>query len=279
MSYQLCRDVYIFQSSVWQTNSSVILNEAANIIIDPCYFPVEIQVIADFVNRRRSFNKYIIFTHSDFDHLAGYQYFKKAKLIGQEGIAACDREVQVRQLEETDQTYFIKRKTPFVFPQLDLTFQTDYRISLKNDELVLIHAPGHTADSSFIISTGKRIMFAGDYLSDLEFPFVYFNTGAYLRSLELAAKLVRDLALEYVVPGHGEAALGTDEILARINTDREYLTNLVEEARNLLGLGLREREIIEVLGSLKYKNEPIAEAIRKMHEENVKLVLQELQTF
>ncbi len=164
MPYQLCQDIYIYQSSLWQTNSSVILNEAANVVIDPCYFPVEIQVMADFVTRKRSFNRYIIFTHSDFDHIVGYQYFKGAKLIGHEDITFCDREAQVTQLNEIDQTYYIRRKTPFVFPELDLTFRTDYRISLKNEELVLFYAPGHTNDCSYIISTGKKVMFAGDYL-------------------------------------------------------------------------------------------------------------------
>ena len=279
MSYQLCRDIYIYQSSVWQTNSAVIINEAANVVIDPCYFPVEIQVMADFVNRRRSFNKYIIFTHSDFDHIVGYQYFKGAKLISQEEMAFCDREAQVAQLKEIDQTYYIKRKVPFVFPNIDVTFGQDYRIPLKSDELAMFHAPGHTGDSAFIISTAKKVMFAGDYLSDLEFPFVYFNTGAYRKSLDLAEKLVRDFAIEYLVPGHGDPAVGAGEITARIKADQEYLDALREKAQDLFVQGLQEREIIEVLKGIEYKNEGISGAMVRMHEENVKAVLKELQTF
>jgi len=277
--YQIAQDTYIFQSCIWQTNSCVILNEAANIIIDPCYFPVEIQVIEDFVSRRKSFNKYIIFTHSDFDHIVGYQYFKGAKLLGHGEMARCDREAQVLQAREIDQTYYINRKTPFLFPELDLTFASDFRVPLKGDELALFHAPGHTADSIFIVSTAKRVLFAGDYLSDLEFPFIYFDSGAYSRTLELAEKIVRDFQIEIVVPGHGELAKGREEIFERINNDKEYLANLLENAQDLCFQGLQEKEITEVLKGIKYRNEPIEGSMLKMHEENIRLILKEIQSF
>ena len=279
MPYQLVKNIYIFQSSMWQTNSAVILNEAANTIIDPCYFPVEIKVIADFVNRRRSFNKYIIFTHSDFDHIVGYQDFKGARLIAQEELCFCDEEEQLIQLREIDQTYYINRKIPFEFPKPDAIFGREHRISLKEDELILLHAPGHTGDSCFIISQANRVMFAGDYLSDLEFPFVYFNTGVYLKTLELAARLVKEYDIEYVVPGHGDIAKGKDEIEERINWDREYLGNLNETAQDLFIKGLSEREITEVLKEQNYRDEPIENAMAKMHLENIRLVMKELQRF
>ncbi len=279
MPYQILRDINIFQSSVWQTNAVVITNEAANIIIDPCYFPVEIQIIADFVNRRKSFNKLIIFTHSDFDHVIGYQYFKGAKLLAQEEMKFCDASLQLAQLKEIDQTYYIKRRFPFVYPELDITFETTQHIHLKDDELILFHAPGHTADSCIIISKEKRIMFAGDYLSDLEFPFVYFNIQAYQRSLELARKLVADYEIEYIVPGHGEVAAGQTEILTRIENDKAYLSEMVEKAEDLFIQGLQEHEIMEVLKGLKYRDEPITGSMLRMHSENIKMVLKELKSF
>lgn len=279
MPYQLLKNINIFQSSMWQTNTAVIFNEAANVVIDPCYFPVEIKVIADFVNRRRSFNKYIIFTHSDFDHIVGYQHFKGARLIAQEELCFCDEEDQLIQLREIDQTYYINRKIPFEFPKPDVTFRHDYRIPLSDDELLLVHAPGHTSDSSLIISLANRVMFAGDYLSDLEFPFVYFNTGAYLKTLELAAKLVKEYDIDYVVPGHGDIAKGKKEINDRIRGDKEYLESLTETALDLFVHGLPEWEITAVLKELKYRNEPIENTIAKMHLENIKLIIKEFRRF
>ncbi len=279
MPYQIARDIYVYQSSIWQTNSSVILNEAANIVIDPCYFPAEIQVIADFVNRRKSFNKYIIFTHSDFDHIVGYQYFRDARIIGHEEITYCDRDAQLIQLREIDQTYYIKRKLPFIFPELDMTFTGEFKIPLKGDELAMFHAPGHTGDSAFILSKARRVLFAGDYLSDLEFPFVYFSTRQYRKTLDLAEKLVKEYDIELLVPGHGDIAVGQDEILDRVNSDREYLAALVEKAEELLVQGLQEGEINEVLKDIKYRNETIDGAMARMHAENIRQVLKELRSY
>lgn len=277
MPYQLVQDIFIYESSIWQTNSSVIINETANVVIDPCYFPVEIQVMADFVNRKKSFNRYVIFTHSDFDHIVGHQHFKGARLIGHESITTADREAQLAQLEEIDQTYYVRRKTPFIFPEPEVTFEKELRIPLKEDELLLHHAPGHTGDSIFIVSPGKKVMFAGDYLSDLEFPFVYFSVGAYRKSLDLAARLVEDFDVEYVVPGHGEIAGGKEEIFYRIDSDKVYLDTLSEQARELTLQGLQECEIIEVLKDIKYRGEAIEGAMARMHSDNIRQVLTEMQ--
>ncbi len=279
MPYRMAPDIYIYQSSIWQTNSVVILNQTANIVIDPCYFPAEVRVIADFFNRKRSFNRYVIFTHSDFDHIVGYQYFKNTKLVAHDEFAFCDRDSQLVQLREIDQTYYVHRTIPFVFPEPEITFRNDCRIPLKEDELVLFHAPGHTGDCIFIISPARGVMFAGDYLSNLEFPFVNFSTAAYKRTLDLAEKLVRDYNITSIVPGHGDIAVGKDEITGRLENDREYLLVLTEWAQDLFVQGLQAREIAEVLAGLKYRNRPIEGAMLKMHMENIKLVISELQTF
>lgn len=279
MPYQVVPNIYVYQSSMWQTNSSVILNEASSIIIDPCYFPAEIEVIADFVNRRKSFNRYIVFTHSDFDHIVGYQYFKDSRLIGHEETLFCDKEVQLLQLREIDQTYYVNRRIPFVFPEPDITFTGEYQIPLKGEELMLFYAPGHTGDCVFVVCRESGVMFAGDYLSDLEFPFVGFSSAKYLKSLDLAERLQKEFKIGYVVPGHGVVAEGSAEITERIRRDREYLSRLTEKAQDFFVQGLQESEIIEVLKGIKYKGEPITGILSRMHLENIRLVLRELQTF
>ncbi|MBU7008110.1 MBL fold metallo-hydrolase [Phosphitispora fastidiosa] len=279
MPYRIAPDIYVYQSSMWQTNSAVIINQTANLVIDPCYFPAEIRIIADFVNRKRSFNRYMIFTHSDFDHIVGYQNFKNYKLVAHEEFAFCDRDSQLIQLNEIDQSYYVLRTPPFVFPDPEITFQGTYRISISGDELLLVHAPGHTGDCIFVISLERGIMFAGDYLSNLEFPFVNFSTAAYKKTLDLAGKLVRDHNITCVVPGHGDIADGREEIFDRIESDREYLVSLTEWAQDLFVQGLQTREITEVLSGLPYRNRPIEGVMLKMHIENIKLVISELQSF
>ncbi|WP_418792023.1 MBL fold metallo-hydrolase [Phosphitispora sp. TUW77] len=278
MPYKIAPDIYIYQSSMWQTNSAVIINETANLVIDPCYFPTEIRIIADFVSRKRSFNGYIIFTHSDFDHVIGHQYFKNFKLVAHEQFLLCDRNYQIIQLNDIDQTYYVRRTIPFIFPEPVITFQETYKIPIKGDELILVHAPGHTGDCIFTISPERGIMFAGDYLSNLEFPFVNFSPAAYRKTLNLAAKIITDYNITCVVPGHGDIAYGREEINDRIQSDRDYLTGLTEGTQDLLARGLQAGEIIEALSGLKYRNRRIEGVMLKMHIENIKILISELQT-
>lgn len=276
MPYMLTKDIFVFQSSIWQTNSVVILNEAVNVTVDPAYFPAEIQVIADFAARKRSFAKYLVFTHSDFDHIVGHQYFREARKIAHENILHCDREAQFLQLREIDDTYYVRRQAPFEFPEADITFRDEFALPLKDDTLLFYPAPGHTADCLFIVSPAKKVLVAGDYLSDLEFPFIYHNSDEYLHSLELAAALTEKFQLEYTVPGHGEPAGTRAEILQRIERDKNYIRELTERVRDYLLSGLQEKEILEVMKEMDYDNERITGMLVKMHLENVRLVIHEL---
>lgn len=276
MPYRLTKDVFVFQSSIWQTNSVVILNEAANVTVDPAYFPAEIQVIADFAARKRSFAKYLVFTHADFDHIVGHQFFRDARKIAHENIRQCDREAQLMQLREIDDTYYVRRQMPFEFPEADITFKDELSLPLNEDNLLFFPAPGHTADSLFIVSPAKRVLIAGDYLSDLEFPFIYHNSAEYLRTLELAAELTKLHELEFVVPGHGEPGGTKVEIMDRIERDKAYISELTDRVREYLLQGLQEKEIMEVMKEMDYDNERITGMMVKMHLENVRMVVDEL---
>lgn len=276
MPYMLTKDIFIFQSSIWQTNSVVMLNKAANVTVDPAYFPAEIQVIADFAARKRSFSKYVAFTHTDFDHIVGHQPFRDARKIAHENIMHCDREGQLLQLKEIDDTYYVRRQVPFEFPEADITFKDEFTLPLKEDTLLFYHAPGHTADSIFIVSPAKKVLIAGDYLSDLEFPFIYHNSSEYMDTLDLAARLTETYDLEFIVPGHGEPGGTKAELLGRIGRDKDYVGELMERVREYLLQGLQEHEILEVMKEMDYGNERITGMMIKMHLENVRLVVREL---
>lgn len=278
MPYMLTKDVFVFQSSIWQTNSVVILNEAANVTVDPAYFPAEIQVIADFAARKRSFARYLVFTHSDFDHIVGHQFFRDARKIAQENIRHCDREAQFMQLREIDDTYYVRRQVPFEFPEAELTFRDEFSLPLKDDHLLFYTAPGHTADCLFMVSPAKKLLIAGDYLSDLEFPFIYYNSAEYLRTLELAADLTEKYQLEFAVPGHGQPAGTRAEIEQRIKRDINYIRELTDRVQECLMSGLPEREVLEVLKEMDYDHERITGIMVKMHQENVRLIIRELNS-
>lgn len=273
---RISEDVYVFQSDLWMINSAVILNDLGSVVIDPAYFPDEIEDIYSFVKSKNCNTGYCLFTHSDFDHIVGYTDFAAARKIGSYFFTKCDCKEQLDQMMDTDLAFEIDRED-FIFPELDISVEEEFLISLKKGQLILKDAPGHTADSIFTLYPEKGIIFAGDALSDMEFPFIYHSSLAYLKSLKLAEQLVDTYELEVLVPGHGNVAFGRQEICQRIKVDLAYLERLRAETLKFFRRGLKDRQIITALMEFRYNNNPIEGSMTKMHVDNIKQVISELK--
>lgn len=72
--------VTLFQSDLYMTNSLVMETDDCVLVTDPCWLPREVEEIRRYVDNilgaRRLF---LLFTHSDFDHIIGYGAFRKLK--------------------------------------------------------------------------------------------------------------------------------------------------------------------------------------------------------
>ena len=81
--------------------------------------------------------------------------------------------------------------------------------------------PGHTACGAGYRVRDLGLLVVGDYLSVIEFPFVYVSTAAYRATLAaLLTELERD-PVAHVTPGHGRALdrhRGAARSHARIST-------------------------------------------------------------
>jgi glyoxylase-like metal-dependent hydrolase (beta-lactamase superfamily II) len=103
--------------------------------------------------------------------------------------------------------------------------------------------PGHTACGAGYRVRDLGLLIVGDYLSVIEFPFVYVSTGAYRATLSaLLIEMERD-PVELVTPGHGRALNGTEaREIAR--DDLDYLHALKQAVRfELAGGATREQAI------------------------------------
>lgn len=77
-NHNLC----IFRSLLYETNSIVVQTEDLVLVVDPTWLPHEVEEIRQFVHS--SLNQrplYLLFTHSDYDHILGYNAFPGAKVI------------------------------------------------------------------------------------------------------------------------------------------------------------------------------------------------------
>jgi len=84
------------------------------------------------------------------------------------------------------------------------------------------HAPGHAG----LWLANRRVLVAGDMLSDVELPLPFYpdDLPAYLVALDLLAPKVAEA--EVVIPGHGSP--GTDA-QARLDADRRYLDDVIAD--------------------------------------------------
>ena len=112
------------------------------------------------------------------------------------------------------------------------------------------HAPGHTA----LLLTDRRVLVAGDMLSDVELPLPFHpdDLPAYLAALDaLAPAVTRAIAL---VPGHGHP---TDRPLERLDADRRYLDALIagrephDDRRGLPGMAEAHERNVDLARDLR----------------------------
>lgn len=75
-------NITVFQSVLYKTTSTIIESNEVILIVDPNWFSNEIEEIKNSISGQVN-NKqlYVIYTHSDFDHIIGSGAFPKAKVI------------------------------------------------------------------------------------------------------------------------------------------------------------------------------------------------------
>jgi len=221
--------IQIFQSHWWQLNSILCQENLTTLVWDPGYDQLELEMISKAAGKINSTGHYLIFTHGDFDHIAGETSFKGYNRIGSAAMDAKRNKAEVLlQIENLDHEFYIKRTIPPAFPVLDQKiFPANPSIhKLGNLEVHFYQAAGHTADGLFTIVPEIGLWVAGDYLSDIEFPFVEDQLDHYFDTLTIAREIIADYKIEVMVPGHGRPSYSSEDILSRINHSEDYLVSL-----------------------------------------------------
>ncbi len=271
-------NVLLFKSSFWFLNSGIFLDEEGGVVIDPGYSPEELTKINNFFKEKDVFQKYLIYTHSDFDHITGGEFFPEAEKVAHADFELCHQGYQVKCLMEADIEKEVQRPD-FIFPSVSVTFKDRLNLPFKEETLSLVAAPGHTRDSLFVILQNKGVIFSGDTLSDLEFPLIFHSGNNYRDSLKLLGSLVDEYEVGQIVPGHGTMAVGRDDILERLKIDIDYLDNMLDQAESCFYQGLATDEIKAVLKEIQYKGNYIDADLMPVHIKNIELLINEVADY
>lgn len=221
----------VFQSVLYQTTTAVIELEEAVIMTDPCWLPDEIRRIKAFIDERLDERKlYIIYTHSDFDHIIGAGAFPEAFVIATERFQLNkNKQAVVNEMKAFDRQYYLSRSYDYTYPTVDRLIKIDEdKLKLGSHTLHFFLAPGHTKDSLFTVIEPEGIILSGDYLSDVEFPFITGSFRDYCQTVDKAEKIIQDFGVTCLVPGHGSVTDSKYEINRRLKATRYYLEKLID---------------------------------------------------
>lgn len=226
--------VTVFQSRLFQLNSTVVVTEDLVLVADPGYLPNEIEEIRTFVDNIKGDRPiYLFFTHSDFDHIAGYGAFPEAKTIAsKEFVENPLRVAQLKDLNYYDEEFYITRPYLQEYPVIDnVIFTNGEQLKIGETTMTFNHAFGHTADGLMIEIDNCFVV--GDYLSDIEFPFVYHSFSEYENTLERFKMIFEAKPNAILITSHGSVTEGKENIWLRIKDSEEYFalmeTNPSEE--------------------------------------------------
>ena len=266
-------NVTVFQSALFQTNSTVVETDDMILVVDPAWLPDEVMAIKNYVQDRRAGRPvWLFFTHSDYDHLIGYRAFPEAGVIASRNfIQNPNKAAVIEQILKFDESYYMERPYPIEYPEkADFEVWRDNVIfKLGDTRMTFFLAPGHTNDGLICVIWHIGLCLAGDYLCACEFPFIYHSSVEYEKTLEKMTKIHDRTWFVRLIPGHGDLAMSIQEWLARRNDGLAYIHALRESVRT--GKPFNEKWLWE-----KYRFPRLQQ---KFHEDNLALVRREFDEF
>ena len=265
--------VRVFQSALFQTNSTVVTTDDLVLVVDPNWLPLEIAEIRQFVDQQSAGKKpvYLLFTHSDYDHIIGYRAFSD---IAESVIAAHNfvenplKETTLQQIRDFDDEYYITRDYPIEYPSVSHVIVHDGQtLTIGDTELTFFNAVGHNPDGIFTIVNGQYWI-AGDYLCGVEFPYIYHSSIEYEKTLRKTDKILQDFDIQLLISGHGSPTTDKTEILSRQKDAFEYI-DAVQES-------IKENLFFDFNAYIQYKNYRFPRIMRKFHEGNLNVIRGEI---
>jgi hydroxyacylglutathione hydrolase len=263
--------ITVFQSELFKTNSTVIETEDCIILVDPTWLPNEVEEIKQYVYSKKGDRPlYLIFTHSDWDHIIGYGAFPDAITIGSKEMADLNGKHEILdQIDRFDQEYYISRNYEIKFPMLEHKIkQNGHVIEIGETRLTFYQAKGHTGDGIFTIVEPLGVFIAGDYLSDVEPPYIYSSSFDYEHTLQSLDRILEKHTITLLIPGHGLATESIEEIKLRQEVGFSYIKSVrecIEESKS-------EEESLSLIEHYSFPK-----GIKPFHIGNMKLIKSELE--
>jgi hydroxyacylglutathione hydrolase len=262
----------VFESELMQTTCSLIQGDDYVLLVDPNWLPSEVEYIAAFVQDIQQGRKlYLFFTHSDYDHIIAYEKFRLGAeiIVSQALLDNPQKEDQLEEIRKFYDQYYLKPPWPITYPDTaDIVVKGEQEVhQLGQTAYYFFQAPGHNADGLIAWCPDTGILLSGDYLCDVEFPFIYHSIAEYQTTLFTLKQIINTGSVRFLVPGHGNIASSQDEIQNRLAAANWYLQHLTDSVIN-------DRLFPEAELWARYPHFPVIQ--QKYHQDNLALAQKEI---
>jgi hydroxyacylglutathione hydrolase len=230
-----------YESALWETTALALHAGGEAVLVDPCISEAEIAAIAADLAERGLTVRGLLITHSDWDHVCGISAFPGVPAIMSREAAA--RIASGQAAESVVREGAAEGLSWSGEPRADLVFDPGEALQVGPFTVETMALPGHTSCGAAYRVRELDLLAVGDYLSVIEFPFVYVSTAAYRATLAALSDALRRDPAAHVVPGHGRA-LDADEALAVAGEDLDYLHGLKATVRVALAAGATRADAI-----------------------------------
>jgi glyoxylase-like metal-dependent hydrolase (beta-lactamase superfamily II) len=222
------RDAIVVTSRLWQTTATAVRAGGECLLIDSPYFPDELELLPVLLEQAGFTPVGLLATHADWDHLLGRFAFPQMSLgVGQssgERLRAEPGAAQ-RALRDADAENYVVRPSPLSLGSYQV-LPVPGRMQLGDSGEVELHPTGgHTPDGVAFLVRSSSLLVCGDYLSDVEIPWI--SPGGAIDDYRATLARLAELAesCEAIVPGHGSPH-DRARALQIVDEDLEYLDAL-----------------------------------------------------
>ncbi|SFJ23004.1 Glyoxylase, beta-lactamase superfamily II [Paenibacillus sp. UNC496MF] len=266
----------LFESALYKTVSAVIQSEDAVLVVDPCWLPGEVEEIRRYADEAAANGKrkYVLFTHSDYDHIIGYGAFPDAEIIASAALAGKSAEAKAEieeQIRAFDDSYYLERSYEIRYPEVTHAIGGDggmLRLGASGSlELTFYQSPGHNDDGLYTVVEPLGLLLAGDYWSNIEFPYIYHDSRLYETSIAKLDAMLEAHEIARLIPGHGSSTTDVAEMKRRQAADMAYIAAMRAAVR------AGDQAGIDAL----IKGCPFPRNLRKFHRANQTLFERELR--
>jgi glyoxylase-like metal-dependent hydrolase (beta-lactamase superfamily II) len=231
MLTQVAEGVLVHQSELLQNNAVAVQGRGGVLLTDPGITGDEMVCLANDLRELGQPVAAGFSTHPDWDHVLWHAEFGQAPRYGTPGCASFMRDL----LSNPDWKARVAGGLP---PEVADEVPLDLfglitglpagttRIPWDGPHVRIIEHPAHAPGHAALLVEERRVLVAGDMLSDVFIPMLDDFTDANdpIEEYLIGLRLLEGVAdgVDVLVPGHGSVG-GADQVRARMEQDRAYV--------------------------------------------------------